>query len=156
MDKKKFIQTITIILAEHGFKKVPRTNHHWKKAGSDFDKVIYIYKSYYSNSYLMIYAFHFKGLSYDKNIFDIEAPIHNGSTGKDIESIFDLDTEISDEEREQGLKDILEMVMVQRFEGIETVGDLYEELISQKYTFRVLNSAREKLQQSGYDESLIK
>lgn len=153
MDKKLFINTISKELKKYDFKKIPNTKYQWSKKEENFSSVIYVYKSYYSDTFLMEYAFNFDGSIHEKNEFDLVSPIHLGSTNIDIDEIFDLDNEINDITRTIKIHEILSFVIESKLKHISSVQELYIELKNHQDSYMISYSALNNFEKFGFETS---
>ena len=155
MEKNQFIQVVTDSLKNYGFNKVLKTKYQWAKSEQGFQKIIYLYKSNYSNTYLMVYAFTFDKSVHDKNEFDLSAPVHDEDLGIDSDKLLDLDSGLSEEQRIGQLENLLLLLNQKCFEHITTPHDLYVELRKNQDEFMITYSVLERFKEHGFDITIF-
>jgi len=127
MEKKKLIKYLDGIFSPMGFKK---RGNMWKAQSAELEKIINLQRSKYSNSYYLNYGFIIKNLKLDI----LEMHVYNRLSSSDdkenerIMGLLDLENEISENERKEGLKFFIENNLLSELKNTGTETDLLARL----------------------------
>lgn len=122
MEKKELIKVISEILNPIGFK---RKGNYWVINSDSINKIVNLQKSQFGNYYYINYGYIINSIPL-KNMMHI----YNSVTSLDeqereeINLFLDLESDISDEKRKEGLKKILQNQLINKIQSIETEDDL--------------------------------
>jgi len=135
MDKIKFKQALDQILLPHDF---VNTKNTWILKNSEINKLLFIGRSQYTNSYYIDYGFIVHDL--ELNGLRMHVSERLGTAYEYTEQLLmiralSLDSPMSDEERADKLKVIVENKVLPTFESVTTKSDLKAYI----YTFPNLN-----------------
>jgi len=127
MQKKELSDILNGLLVQIGFKK---KGNNWIKNEITFAKIVNLQKSNFSNVFYINYGYIINSLPLDGMRMHIYNRVssNNESERIAIVSLLDLDNQISDEERANALKIILQDCLVSKLLFIQTETDLREQL----------------------------
>ena len=127
MEKKDLINILSEMLVPIGFK---RKGNYWVINGDEITKMVNLQKSQYGNFFYINYDYILKALP----LVGLKSHVFGGVTfsTKDenlrLHKLLDLDSDISDKERTEALKEILQNKLVSKIQYINTEEDLSNEL----------------------------
>ncbi len=126
MEKKELINIISNVLSPIGFK---RKGNSWVFNNSSINKIVNLQKSQFGNYYYINYGYILNAIPLSDMMH-----IYNRVTSLDIDErekinlLLNLESNISDEEREDRLKKVLQKELVDKIQSINIEDDLLEEL----------------------------
>lgn len=127
MEKKKLINILSEVLIPIGFKK---KGNYWIMKGEVITKIVNLQKSNYSNTYYINYGY----IANSIPLGNLMMHVYNRVTSLDVEEmnkiafLLDLESNISDEERIEALKNMLKSKLVVKIQNVNTEEDLLAEL----------------------------
>jgi hypothetical protein len=126
MDKKKLASILSEVLIPIGFKQ---KGNYWVSNGYEITKMVNLQKSQFNNSFYINYGYILKSIP----LIDM-MHIHNRVTSLNVEErsrmefLLDLDSNISDGDRTQELKEVLQSKLIIKIQVVNTEDDLLAEL----------------------------
>lgn len=131
MESKDLKAEIDMLLRPLGFK---RRNNCWIQETSQLYKIINLQRSYYSNSYYINYGFNIRGLDMTDDFMHVFLRL--GSPDEDerkqIRRMLDLDSSLSDSERNRYLRYFVETYILSLFLKVETETELKSFLLTRR------------------------
>ena len=127
MEKKDLVNILNEMLTPIGFKK---KGNNWVINGSMITKIVNLQKSQFGNVYYINYGYILQALPL--GVFRTHVENRVGFSTKEenlrLHELLDLDSNISDKERTNVLKEILQNKLVSKIQFINTEEDLSNEL----------------------------
>jgi len=126
MEKKRLASILSEVLVPIGFKK---KGNYWVINDVEITKMVNLQKSQFGNYFYINYGYILKSIPLDDIMH-----IYNRVTSLDIDErnkiafLLDLENSISDEERTEALKKILQSKLIEKIQMINTENDLLAEL----------------------------
>lgn len=123
MGKRELVNIISEMLLPIGFK---RKGNYWVVNGDAITKIVNLQKSSYSDSYYINYGYIINSIPLGKLMMHV----YNRVTSleieerKKIESLLDLESVVSDNQRAAGLREMLQVQLVERIESVNSEDDL--------------------------------
>ncbi|MCW3162843.1 DUF4304 domain-containing protein [Chryseobacterium oryctis] len=126
MEKKELINIISNVLSPIGFK---RKGNSWVFNDSSINKIVNLQKSQFGNYYYINYGYILNAIPLNDmmHIYNRVTSI-NIDEREEINLLLNLESNISDKEREDGLKKVLQKELVDKIQSINIEDDLLEEL----------------------------
>jgi hypothetical protein len=124
MDKMKFKKALDQILLSHDFVS---TKNNWILKNTEINKLLFISRSSYTNSYYIDYGFIINDLELNELRMHVSERLGTADDYAEqllIIRVLSLDSPMSDEERAGKLKAIIENKVLPTFERITTKSDL--------------------------------
>lgn len=127
MDKKDLANILNEVLVPIGFKK---KGNYWVINGDAITKMVNLQKSNHGNFFYINYGYILNSIPLDNEMMHV----YNRVTSLDVEernritSLLDLDSDISNQDRTEGLKKILLDKLISKIQSVNTEGELLEEL----------------------------
>ncbi|WP_316798394.1 DUF4304 domain-containing protein [Pedobacter frigidisoli] len=126
MGKKDLIGVLNEVFIANGFNK---KGNYWVLNEAQLAKMINLQKSQYGNQYYINYGYIIKTIPLNgmMHIYNRVTSLNSDERSR-ILFLLDLDSNIGDVDRSQGLKDILIQALVKKMESINTEDDLLNDL----------------------------
>ena len=127
MKKKELVNILNQILSPIGFKK---KGNYWLINGAVITKMINLQKSDYSDAFYINYGYILNSIP----LGNLMMHVYNRMTSVDVEEknriefLLNLETTISDEERTNAVKEMLQSTLIAKVQAVNTEEDLLAEL----------------------------
>ena len=152
MDKKQLFSIVTSTLKELGFKHWKPSV--WRRTGTEISDRVYLQRSCFSHLYYYHYGYIINNLptlsgTYCHTFGDIDLSLY-----KKIAKVLDLENNLSDEERERELKQLL-IQIVPKKNPINTEKELKDFLLKEQLNLSidVMDYLKIKLTKKGYEDA---
>ena len=126
MNKKELIRILSQVFIPSGFRK---KGNYWVMTGEEITKMINLQKSKYGNFYYINYGYNINSIPLDKGMMHIYNRVtsFNAEERDRITFLLNLDSSVSDEQREYELKQILER-LISNIQSVNSEDSLLNEL----------------------------
>lgn len=134
MDKRDLINTLSKTFFPLGFKK---KGNYWVFNDTEINKIVNLQKSQFGNSYYINYGFILNSIPLDNlsmHIFKVLGSL-NQSENEEIKKILNLDSNVSDEIRENILSRFLNAQIIETFNKVNNEEEFLDYLKSLESTF---------------------
>lgn len=128
MDKKGIVNILSEVLMPNNFKKKGK---YWVQSEEEVTKMVYLQKSQYGESYQVIYGYILKSIPLNSLTFHVYFSLGSKIQAEQmrINKLLDLKSLVSDEDRTEELKQILNTILVQKIQIVKTEKDVLNSLM---------------------------